>query len=49
MNINKPATPPLAPELIEQFRKIVGDKHAITDAAAQIGQHVGGGGRRDMA
>ncbi|MBW7971779.1 FAD-binding oxidoreductase [Bradyrhizobium sp. BR 10289] len=33
MNINKPATPPLAPELIEQFRKIVGDKHAITDAA----------------
>ncbi|GMP07535.1 FAD-binding oxidoreductase [Bradyrhizobium sp. TM239] len=33
MNINKPAIPPLAPELIEQFRKIVGDKHAITDAA----------------
>src|SRR4051794_18784091 len=33
MNINKPATPPLAPELIAQFRKIVGDKHAITDAA----------------
>ncbi|MBR0986390.1 FAD-binding oxidoreductase [Bradyrhizobium liaoningense] len=32
MNINKPAIPPLAPELIEQFRKIVGDKHAITDA-----------------
>ncbi|PWE80186.1 2-hydroxyacid dehydrogenase [Bradyrhizobium sp. SUTN9-2] len=31
MNINKPATPPLAPELIEQFRKIVGDRHAITD------------------
>ncbi|OKO83203.1 2-hydroxyacid dehydrogenase [Bradyrhizobium sp. NAS80.1] len=33
MNINKSATPPLAPELIEQFRKIVGDRHAITDAA----------------
>ncbi|MBR0712024.1 FAD-binding oxidoreductase [Bradyrhizobium liaoningense] len=32
MNINKSATPPLAPELIEQFRKIVGDRHAITDA-----------------
>ncbi|MBB4370960.1 D-lactate dehydrogenase (cytochrome) [Bradyrhizobium sp. cir1] len=33
MNINKSATPPLAPELIEQFRKIVGERHAITDAA----------------
>src|SRR6266702_3485737 len=33
MNINKSATPPLAPELVEQFRKIVGDRHAITDAA----------------
>ncbi|WP_128924195.1 FAD-binding oxidoreductase [Bradyrhizobium guangxiense] len=32
MNINKPAAPPLAPELIDQFRKIVGDRHAITDA-----------------
>ncbi|MBB4367049.1 D-lactate dehydrogenase (cytochrome) [Bradyrhizobium sp. CIR18] len=32
MNINKPAIPPLAPELIEQFRKIVGERHAITDA-----------------
>ncbi|MBH5367768.1 FAD-binding oxidoreductase [Bradyrhizobium glycinis] len=31
MNIDKPAIPPLAPELIEQFRKIVGDRHAITD------------------
>ncbi|MBH5400825.1 FAD-binding oxidoreductase [Bradyrhizobium sp. CNPSo 4010] len=31
MNIDKPATPPLAPELIAQFRKIVGDRHAITD------------------
>lgn len=33
MNINKSAIPPLAPELIEQFRKIVGERHAITDAA----------------
>src|ERR1700750_3260674 len=33
MNINPSATTPLAPELIDQFRKIVGDKHAITDAA----------------
>lgn len=33
MNVNKSATPPLAPELIEQFREIVGDRHAITDAA----------------
>jgi FAD/FMN-containing dehydrogenase len=33
MNINKPATPPLAPELIDQFRKIVGERHAITEAA----------------
>ena len=32
MNINQSGTPPLAPELIDQFRKIVGDKHAITDA-----------------
>ncbi|MDA9401041.1 FAD-binding oxidoreductase [Bradyrhizobium sp. CCBAU 45389] len=32
MNINKSATPPLAPELIEQFRKIVGERHGITDA-----------------
>ncbi|MBB4381628.1 4-phosphoerythronate dehydrogenase (FAD-dependent) [Bradyrhizobium sp. Rc3b] len=32
MNINKPAIPPLAPELIEQFRKIVGERHTITDA-----------------
>ena len=32
MNINQTATPPLAPELIEQFRKIVGERHAITDA-----------------
>ncbi|WP_027576872.1 FAD-binding oxidoreductase [Bradyrhizobium sp. WSM1743] len=33
MNVNKSATPPLAPELIDQFRKIVGERHAITDAA----------------
>src|SRR3954452_313074 len=33
MNINTSAPPPLAPELIEQFRKIVGDRHTITDAA----------------
>ncbi len=32
MNIEKPAIPPLASELIEQFRKIVGERHAITDA-----------------
>lgn len=33
MNVNTSATPPLAPELIDQFRKIVGERHAITDAA----------------
>src|SRR3954469_11919142 len=33
MNVNHPAPPPLAPELIEQFRRIVGERHAITDAA----------------
>jgi FAD/FMN-containing dehydrogenase len=32
MNVNTPAMPPLAPELIEQFRNIVGERHAITDA-----------------
>ncbi|QAU48485.1 FAD-binding oxidoreductase [Bradyrhizobium guangzhouense] len=32
MNINQSATPQLAPELIDQFRKIVGDRHAITGA-----------------
>ncbi|QOZ11339.1 FAD-binding oxidoreductase [Bradyrhizobium sp. CCBAU 51765] len=32
MNVDKSATPPLAPELIAQFRKIVGNRHAITDA-----------------
>lgn len=33
MNIIKPATPPLSPELIARFRKIVGDKYAVTDVA----------------
>src|SRR5579872_6585994 len=33
MNIAKPASPPLSPELIGRFRAIVGDKYAVTDAA----------------
>src|SRR5437879_5442212 len=33
MNIVQPAAPLLSPELIARFRKIVGDKHAVTDAA----------------
>src|SRR3954466_14269606 len=33
MNIVQPAAPPLPPELIAQFRAIVGDKYAVTDAA----------------
>src|SRR3954449_1937255 len=33
MNIIQPAAPPLSPELIVRFGKIVGDKHAVTDAA----------------
>src|SRR5476649_504795 len=33
MNIAKPSTPQLSPELIARFRKIVGDKYAVTDAA----------------
>src|SRR5512140_2529004 len=33
MNIVQPAGPPLSPELIARFRKIVGDKYAVTDAA----------------
>jgi FAD/FMN-containing dehydrogenase len=35
MNIVQPATaiPPLSPDLIAQFRAIVGDKYAMTDAA----------------
>ena len=31
--MNIPTPPPLPPELIEKFRKIVGDKYAVTDAA----------------
>src|SRR5450755_1985967 len=31
MNIVQP--PPLSPELIARFRKIVGDRYAVTDAA----------------
>ncbi len=33
MNIAKPASPQLSPELIARFRTIVGDKYAVTDAA----------------
>jgi FAD/FMN-containing dehydrogenase len=33
MNIVQPSAPPLSPELIARFRKIVGDKYAVTDAA----------------
>jgi len=33
MNIVQPAAPPLPPELIAKFRKIVGEKYAVTDAA----------------
>jgi FAD/FMN-containing dehydrogenase len=33
MNILQPSAPPLSPELIARFRKIVGDKYAVTDAA----------------
>ncbi|GLR91735.1 FAD-binding oxidoreductase [Bradyrhizobium iriomotense] len=33
MNVTKPAIPPLAPELIEKFRAIVGAKYAVTDPA----------------
>jgi FAD/FMN-containing dehydrogenase len=33
MNVSQPAAPPLSPELIARFRKIVGDKYAMTDAA----------------
>ncbi|MBR0967699.1 FAD-binding oxidoreductase [Bradyrhizobium diazoefficiens] len=39
MNINTSVPPPLAPELIEQLRRIVGDRHAIT-AAADIETYV---------
>src|ERR1700680_4612843 len=33
MNIVKASAPPLSSELIARFRKIVGDKYAVTDAA----------------
>src|SRR5258708_5520641 len=33
MNLVRPASPPLPPELIARFRAIVGDKYAVTDAA----------------
>jgi FAD/FMN-containing dehydrogenase len=33
MNVVKPSVPPLPPELLDKFRKIVGDKYAVTDAA----------------
>src|SRR2546423_14450376 len=33
MNVAKPATPPLSPDLIARFRNIVGDKYAVTDPA----------------
>jgi D-lactate dehydrogenase (cytochrome) len=32
MNIVQPSAPPLSPELIARFRKIVGDRYAVTDA-----------------
>jgi FAD/FMN-containing dehydrogenase len=31
MNIVQPSVPPLSPELIAKFKKIVGDKYAVTD------------------
>src|SRR5438270_9760020 len=33
INTVQPAAPPPSPELVAQFRKIVGDKYAVTDAA----------------
>ena len=33
MNIVQPSASPLSPELIARFRKIVGNKYAVTDAA----------------
>ena len=33
MNVAKSALPPLSPELIAQFRAVVGDKYAVTEAA----------------
>ncbi|MET4236187.1 FAD/FMN-containing dehydrogenase [Bradyrhizobium sp. LA6.10] len=31
MNIERPETPPLPPELLAKFKTIVGDKYAVTD------------------
>src|SRR6266566_1905561 len=33
MNIVQPPAPPLPPELVARFRKVVGDKYAVTDQA----------------
>jgi len=33
MNMVQPSSPPLSPELIAKFKKIVGDKYAVTDQA----------------
>src|SRR5881227_2092639 len=33
INTVQPAAPPLSPELVAQFRKIVGEKYAVTDPA----------------
>jgi FAD/FMN-containing dehydrogenase len=33
MNVVQPSAPSLPPELLDKFRKIVGDKYAVTDAA----------------
>src|ERR1700724_3775213 len=33
MNIAKPSVPSLSPEVIAKFRKIVGDKYAVTESA----------------
>jgi D-lactate dehydrogenase (cytochrome) len=33
MNVVQPSVPPLSPELIAEFKKIVGDKYAVTDQA----------------
>jgi D-lactate dehydrogenase (cytochrome) len=33
MNIVQPSTPPLPPDLIARFKRIVGDKYAVTDQA----------------
>src|SRR6266699_1407059 len=33
MNIVQPPAPPLPPELVARFRKVVGDEYAVTDQA----------------